>query len=74
MSPPASAPLAEGFLFDGFSIGSNDMTELALGLDRDSAIVADLFDERNPAVLKLLSPAIDACARHDKYIGVCGQV
>lgn len=72
---PANALLADEFLahFDGFSIGSNDMTQLTLGLDRDSAIIADLFDERNPAVLKLLSLAIDACARHDKYIGICGQ-
>ncbi|WP_311258469.1 phosphoenolpyruvate synthase [Microbacterium sp. WCS2018Hpa-9] len=72
---PANALLADEFLayFDGFSIGSNDMTQLTLGLDRDSAIVADLFDERNPAVLKLLSLAIDACARNDKYIGICGQ-
>ena len=59
--------------FDGFSIGSNDMTQLALGLDRDSELVAHLFDERNPAVKKLLSMAIDACHEQGKYIGICGQ-
>jgi pyruvate,water dikinase len=72
---PSNALLAEEFLnyFDGFSIGSNDMTQLTLGLDRDSALIADLFDERNPAVKKLLSMAIAACHKHHKYIGICGQ-
>ncbi|MES0327458.1 MAG: phosphoenolpyruvate synthase [Gammaproteobacteria bacterium] len=72
---PSNAVLAEEFLayFDGFSIGSNDMTQLALGLDRDSGLVAHLFDERNPAVKKLLAMAIDACHAKNKYIGICGQ-
>ncbi len=72
---PCNALLAEDFLqyFDGFSIGSNDMTQLSLGLDRDSALVAHLFDERNPAVKKLLKMAIDACHKQGKYIGICGQ-
>jgi pyruvate,water dikinase len=72
---PSNALLAEEFLeyFDGFSIGSNDLTQLTLGLDRDSAIIAHLFDERNPAIKKLLSMAIQACRRADKYIGICGQ-
>ncbi|NND81924.1 MAG: phosphoenolpyruvate synthase [Gammaproteobacteria bacterium] len=72
---PANALLADEFLqhFDGFSIGSNDMTQLTLGLDRDSAIVSHLFDERNPAVKKMLSMAIVACNRAGKYIGICGQ-
>ena len=72
---PANALLAEQFLehFDGFSIGSNDMTQLTLGLDRDSGIVSHLFDERNPAVKKMLSMAIEACNKADKYIGICGQ-
>jgi pyruvate, water dikinase len=72
---PSNALLAEEFLdiFDGFSIGSNDLTQLTLGLDRDSAIVADLFDERNPAVKKLLSMAIAAAKKKGKYIGICGQ-
>ncbi len=72
---PSNALLAEEFLqfFDGFSIGSNDMTQLSLGIDRDSGLVSHLFDERNPAVKKLLSMAIDACRKHDKYIGICGQ-
>ncbi|MFQ3789666.1 phosphoenolpyruvate synthase [Halomonas sp. A29] len=72
---PANALLAEEFLehFDGFSIGSNDLTQLTLGLDRDSGIVAHLFDERNPAVLKLLSMAIQACKAKGKYVGICGQ-
>ena len=72
---PANALLAEEFLefFDGFSIGSNDMTQLTLGLDRDSGIVSHLFDERNPAVKKMLSMAIEACNKADKYIGICGQ-
>lgn len=72
---PSNALLADEFLehFDGFSIGSNDLTQLTLGLDRDSGLVAELFDERNPAVKALLSMAIRACRRQDKYIGICGQ-
>ncbi|MFT7526572.1 MAG: pyruvate,water dikinase [Arenicella sp.] len=72
---PANAVLADEFLeyFDGFSIGSNDMTQLTLGLDRDSAIVSHLFDERNPAVMKMLSMAIEACNKAEKYVGICGQ-
>ncbi len=72
---PSNALLADEFLefFDGFSIGSNDMTQLTLGLDRDSGIIAHLFDERNPAVKKLLANAIQACNKAGKYIGICGQ-
>lgn len=72
---PSNALLADDFLahFDGFSIGSNDLTQLALGLDRDSALIADLFDERNAAVLVLLQQAISSCKRLNKYIGICGQ-
>jgi len=72
---PSNALLADEFLdhFDGFSIGSNDMTQLTLGLDRDSAIVAGSFDERDPAVKKLLSMAIKACKARGKYVGICGQ-
>ncbi len=72
---PSNALLADEFLeiFDGFSIGSNDLTQLTLGLDRDSSIVANLFDERNPAVKKLLSMAISAARAKGKYIGICGQ-
>jgi pyruvate,water dikinase len=72
---PSNALLADEFLdlFDGFSIGSNDMTQLTLGLDRDSAIVAGLFDERDPAVKKMLAMAISAAKRKGKYIGICGQ-
>jgi pyruvate,water dikinase len=72
---PSNAVLAEEFLeyFDGFSIGSNDMTQLTLGLDRDSGLIAHLFDERNPAVKKMLKMAIDACHKQGKYIGICGQ-
>jgi pyruvate,water dikinase len=72
---PSNALLADEFLelFDGFSIGSNDLTQLTLGLDRDSAIVAHLFDERNPAVKKMLSMAIEAARRKGKYVGICGQ-
>ncbi|MFD0738166.1 phosphoenolpyruvate synthase [Lysobacter koreensis] len=72
---PSNALLAEEFLeiFDGFSIGSNDLTQLTLGLDRDSAIVAKLFDERDPAVKKLLSMAISAARAKGKYVGICGQ-
>ena len=72
---PSNALLAEAFLehFDGFSIGSNDMTQLTLGLDRDSGIVAEAFDERDPAVKQLLEMAIQACRRKGKYVGICGQ-
>lgn len=72
---PSNALLAEEFLehFDGFSIGSNDMTQLTLGLDRDSGLIAHLFDERNGAVKKLLSMAIQTCRKLNKYIGICGQ-
>jgi pyruvate,water dikinase len=72
---PSNAVLAEEFLqyFDGFSIGSNDLTQLTLGLDRDSGLVADGFDERDPAVKRLLEHAIRACRAHGKYIGICGQ-
>ncbi len=72
---PSNAVLAEEFLeyFDGFSIGSNDMTQLTLGLDRDSSLVANSFDERDPAVMKMLSMAIKACRDAGKYVGICGQ-
>lgn len=72
---PSNAVLAEEFLeiFDGFSIGSNDMTQLTLGLDRDSGLVAAGFDERDPAVKKMLSMAIKACRDKGKYVGICGQ-
>ena len=59
--------------FDGYSIGSNDLTQLTLGLDRDSALVAHLFDERNDAVKALLSKAIQSCKKIDRYVGICGQ-
>jgi pyruvate,water dikinase len=72
---PTNALLADQYLrhFDGMSIGSNDMTQLVLGLDRDSGIVANLFDERDPAVRQMLSMAIRACKAAGKYIGICGQ-
>jgi pyruvate, water dikinase len=72
---PTNALLADEYLehFDGMSIGSNDMTQLTLGLDRDSAIVARGFDERDPAVKQLLAMAIAACRRRGKYVGICGQ-
>jgi pyruvate,water dikinase len=72
---PSNALLAEDFLsyFDGMSIGSNDMTQLTLGLDRDSALVSDIFDERNAAVKKMLSLTISACKSKNKYVGICGQ-
>jgi pyruvate,water dikinase len=72
---PSNVLLADDFLqyVDGFSIGSNDLTQLTLGIDRDSGLVAGGFDERNPAVKKLLAEAIAACNRHGKYIGICGQ-
>ena len=72
---PSNALLADAFLeyFDGFSIGSNDLTQLTLGLDRDSGLVADQFDERDPAVKALLRMAITTCKRAGKYVGICGQ-
>ena len=72
---PSNAVLADAFLdhFDGFSIGSNDMTQLTLGLDRDSALVAAAFDERDPAVKFMLRAAIKACKARGKYVGICGQ-
>ncbi|GAB4116447.1 MAG: phosphoenolpyruvate synthase [Wenzhouxiangellaceae bacterium] len=72
---PSNALLADEFLqfFDGFSIGSNDMTQLTLGLDRDSGLVAHRFEERDPAVKKMLAMAIAACRKQGKYIGICGQ-
>jgi len=72
---PSNAILADQFLeyFDGFSIGSNDMTQLTLALDRDSGLVSDLFDERDEAVKFMLSRAIKACKKADKYVGICGQ-
>jgi pyruvate,water dikinase len=72
---PSNALLAEQFLefFDGFSIGSNDLTQLTLGLDRDSGLMAEGFDERDPAVKQLLMRAITACRAKGKYIGICGQ-
>ncbi len=72
---PSNAVLADAFLdhFDGFSIGSNDLTQLTLGLDRDSSLVAATFDERDPAVKSLISQAISACKARGKYVGICGQ-
>jgi pyruvate,water dikinase len=72
---PSNAVLADDFLerVDGFSIGSNDLTQLTLAIDRDSGLVADLFDEQDPAVLALLEQAIGACKRAGKYVGICGQ-
>jgi len=72
---PSNCLLADQFLdhFDGFSIGSNDLTQLTLGLDRDSGLIAHLFDERNPAIKALLSMAIKACKSRGKYVGICGQ-
>jgi pyruvate,water dikinase len=72
---PSNVLLADEFLeyFDGFSIGSNDLTQLTLGLDRDSGLIAHSFDERNPAVMKFLEQAISACKKADKYVGICGQ-
>ena len=72
---PSNALLAEEFLqyFDGFSIGSNDLTQLTLGLDRDSGLVAATFDERNGAVKALIHRAIQVCRAQNKYIGICGQ-
>ena len=72
---PSNAILADEFMeyFDGFSIGSNDLTQLTLGIDRDSGILADGFDERDPAVLKLIELAIASAKKNNKYIGICGQ-
>jgi pyruvate,water dikinase len=72
---PSNALLADAFLehFDGFSIGSNDLTQMTLGLDRNSGLIASLFDERDEAVKVLLHKAIQACRRADKYVGICGQ-
>jgi pyruvate,water dikinase len=72
---PSNAVLADAFLdhFDGFSIGSNDLTQLTLGLDRDSSLIAATFDERDPAVKSLISSAISACKARDRYVGICGQ-
>jgi pyruvate,water dikinase len=72
---PSNSLLADQFLqhFDGYSIGSNDLTQLTLGIDRDSGIVAGNFDERHPAVKALIAQAIQTCRRHGKYIGICGQ-
>ncbi len=74
---PSNAILADAFLeyFDGFSIGSNDLTQLTLGLDRDSGLelLAADFDERDPAVKAMLTLAIQACKRQNKYVGICGQ-
>jgi len=72
---PSNAVLADEFLdiFDGFSIGSNDLTQLTLGLDRDSGVIAHLFDERNEAVKRLLAMAITTAKKRGKYVGICGQ-
>jgi pyruvate,water dikinase len=72
---PSNAILADEFLklFDGFSIGSNDMTQLTLALDRDSGLVMEAFDERDPAVKRMLHLAIQACLKQKKYVGICGQ-
>ena len=72
---PSNALLAEEFLeyFDGFSIGSNDLTQMSLGLDRDSELLAEKFDERNDAVKRLIEMSIKACKQANKYVGICGQ-
>ena len=72
---PANVILADEFLkvFDGYSIGSNDLTQLTLGVDRESSYVAHIFDERNEAVKRMLKMAIEACKKEGKYIGICGQ-
>lgn len=72
---PVNVILADEFLslFDGFSIGSNDLTQLTLGVDRDSELVSSIFDERNPAMLEMFRRAIAACKKHKKYCGICGQ-
>ena len=72
---PINVIMADEFLqlFDGFSIGSNDLTQLTLGVDRDGELVSHVFDERNPALLKMFQMAIDACKKYNKYCGICGQ-
>ena len=72
---PSNAILAKDFLnyFDGFSIGSNDLTQLTLGTDRDSGILADGFDERDPAVIRLIELAIEGAKKSKRYVGICGQ-
>ncbi|MCE3039548.1 pyruvate, water dikinase [Helicobacter anatolicus] len=72
---PVNIILADEFLnlFDGFSIGSNDLTQLTLGVDRDGQLVSHIFDERNPAMLEMFKRAIKACQKHNKYCGICGQ-
>src|SRR5206468_11428032 len=72
---PSNAILADEFLrhFDGFSIGSNDLTQLTLALDRDSGLVMEAFDERDAAVKRMLHLAIQACRKQGKYVGICGQ-
>jgi pyruvate,water dikinase len=72
---PSNVIFADEFLkvFDGYSIGSNDLTQLMLGVDRDSELVSSIFDERNEAVKRVLKMAIDACKKENKYIGICGQ-
>jgi pyruvate,water dikinase len=72
---PSNVILAEEFaeIFDGFSIGSNDLTQLILGVDRDSEIVAGIFDERNPAVKKMIADVIAVCRKKGRKIGICGQ-
>ena len=72
---PSNVILADDFakIFDGFSIGSNDLTQLTLGLDRDSELVSRLYDERNPAVKSLISHVIKAARKHKRKIGICGQ-
>jgi pyruvate,water dikinase len=72
---PSNVVLADEFaeIFDGFSIGSNDLTQLILGVDRDSAIVAPIFDERNPAVKKMIAQVIASCRASGRKIGICGQ-
>ena len=72
---PSNAIIADDFMkhFDGFSIGSNDLTQLSLGMDRDSGILADGFDERDPTVIKLIEMAIASAKKANKYVGICGQ-
>ena len=72
---PVNVILADEFLsmFDGYSIGSNDLTQLTLGVDRDGQLVTHIFDERNPAMFEMFRQAIAACKRHNKYCGICGQ-
>ena len=72
---PSNAIIADDFMkhFDGFSIGLNDLTQLSLGMDRDSGILADGFDERDPTVIKLIEMAIASAKKANKYVGICGQ-